>query len=144
MDYQWPISFAQFLIFPPYGSSDLTPTSRYSADVIRTGFLTGLLMGAYREGSLRGASFLAENSNKLPQTKGGFVNFQRARTNAIVRAGVEKGVLHGFKFASIISLLLIGETSLDIYNGCEQWFHPIVGGIFASTGISLYCKKIIY
>jgi hypothetical protein len=118
---------------------------------MRTGFLTGLMMGAIREGSLRGASFLAENKANLPKTKGGFVAFQRARTNAMVRAGVEKGVRNGFKFSAILGLALLGENTMDHINQRENWYHPIVGGLFSATSVSLiyrfprsYFKRAIF
>jgi hypothetical protein len=137
---EWPVSFTCFLLLPPIGSDKLSPSDKYAARIIRTGFLTGLMMGAIREGSLRGASFLAENTKNLPNTRGGFIAFQRARTNAMVRAGIEKGVVNGTKFSAVLALALFGEISMDHINQKENWYHPIIGGLFSATVISLFYR----
>ena len=122
--------------------SSLTPAQVYWGQTIQIGLISGALYGAQRGGYQRGLAFLAENSQRLPKTKGGFYFFQKERQTQMLKAGVERGALYGLRFGLFMSLFGMGEYFMESYGGKEAWYNPIAGGALTSLGASIYCESL--
>ena len=125
-------------------SRHLSPSQIYLSQTIQVGLISGALVGSYKGGVSRGLSFMAENAHRFPKTKGGFFAFQKARNNAMVKAGVQSAALTSLRFGSFMGVFALGEYCMEQLTRKESWINPIGGGLLTGLGVSGYCASLFF
>jgi hypothetical protein len=101
------------------------PATIYSIRLCLSSFSAGMATGAYISGTSRARQFLAENSHRLPRTKGGWFQYHKAKNYAVLQHAGYGAFREAVKFTAITAC----------YAGIEQTLESEFGeGFVNSTG----------
>ncbi|CCH47047.1 hypothetical protein BN7_6656 [Wickerhamomyces ciferrii] len=94
----------------------LHPIPRLTAFGFVSG-ITGFINGARTEYKNTGLRFLAENSHRLPKTKGNWYFYYKRRNYVCLTESIRGGLRNAFKYSSMIVGLFSIEAGLDKIRG---------------------------
>ncbi|KAJ3250995.1 hypothetical protein HK103_002935 [Boothiomyces macroporosus] len=101
-----------------------------------TFYVAGLLAGI-RRGVRRSRQFLAENSHRMPTTKGGWFEYRKQKNFEIIKSSFPHGVMYGLSAAGWTAVYCTGEYGIDLL---RKEYNLNDGYTFANTTVSAFDK----
>ena len=118
-------------------TKQVSPSTVWTMKMTLAGVSFGIVSGFWMGSRRRGLQFLAENSHRLPRTKGGWFYYHRFKNYAMIRGGTHSAVRYAGKCGGL-SLLFFGSEQLAEYFVGENSFNAVAAGLSTSLLHSIH------
>ncbi|KAJ3267923.1 hypothetical protein HDV01_003723 [Terramyces sp. JEL0728] len=97
-----------------YELSKITaPETLWGLKLVTSTFYVAALLAGSRRGLRRSKQFLAENSHRMPTTKGGWFEYRKQKNFEIIKSAFPHGMMYGASAAAWTGVYCVGEYGID-------------------------------